>query len=120
MKRILIVEDEVHIQKLIEFKLKKVGYDLDIASNGGQALSKLQSQNFDLVLMDIMMPEMDGWTVLESLKKNAIPLPRVIMLSARGPEKDLDRAASLGVTHYIRKPFDPGELAKKVEEVLHE
>jgi DNA-binding response OmpR family regulator len=67
-----------------------------------------------------MMPLMDGWTVLESLKKAGGYFPRIIMLSARGPERDLDRAASLGVTHYLRKPFDPSELLKKVEEVLNE
>ena len=121
MPRILLAEDEEHIAKLIEFKLKREGYDIVLASDGEIAITLLDKGPFDLVLLDVMMPHKDGWQVLEELRRrdNYKDTP-VLMLTAKGHAEDYENATKLGASGYIKKPFDPTILFRRIEEVLRE
>lgn len=117
-KNILIAEDEEHIAKLIEFKLNKEGYSVSIAKNGQEAIDLLPSKNWALLILDVMMPVKDGLAALKEVRssKDFSALP-VLMLTAKGQQKDMANAAELGATHYLKKPFDPAELAKVVKDL---
>ena len=113
-KKILIAEDEKPMAKALELKLKKEGYNPKVVYNGAEALKSLESEKFSLLLMDLMMPVMDGFALLTELKekKNNIP---VIVLSNLGQEEDLRRAKKLGAKDYFIKSDTP--IAKIVENV---
>jgi two-component system, OmpR family, alkaline phosphatase synthesis response regulator PhoP len=117
-KEILVAEDEEHIAKLVHFKLTREGFQVTIAKNGQEAIDLLKARPWALVILDIMMPIADGWTVLKSLR--AMPelshLP-VLMLTAKGYQKDAANAAELGAQHFLKKPFDPSELAALVKKM---
>jgi len=118
-KRILIAEDEPHIARMVTFKLEHEGYEVIWAKNGGEAVKSLQDKAPDLVLLDVMMPVMDGFEVLKKIKEDEstwhIP---VIMLTAKGKIKDIDLAFDLGADDYIVKPFLPDELVERVQVLL--
>jgi CheY-like chemotaxis protein len=124
MARILLAEDEEHIARLIEFKLKKEGLDVSIARNGKEALEALEKNSgeiWGLVILDVMMPICDGWQVLRQLRHSSImalnEIP-VLMLTAKNTETDIAKSAELGATRFLKKPFDPSELARVVKEML--
>jgi len=121
MSRILLAEDEPTIAKLIEFKISKDGHDVTIARDGLQAMKCIDTEAWDLIILDVMMPGKTGWEVLQSLRARAefIAIP-VIMLTAKGREEDRHHAAQLGATDFIRKPFDPAELSQLVARWLHQ
>lgn len=113
---ILIVDDEEDIRTLVEMYLLNSGYPCLQAKNGNETLECLQKEVVDLVLLDIMMPEMDGFLVCEEIrKKYDVP---IIFVSAKGEEWDKVKALKLGGDDYIVKPFNPGELVARVEAVL--
>ncbi|MBE7560011.1 response regulator [bacterium] len=120
-ERVLVVDDERHIVKILEFNLKKRGYQVECAGNGREALEKVAAFQPGLVLLDWMMPEMDGLETCRRLRDNpdtrAIP---IIMLTAKGQEIDREKGVSGGVTHYVTKPFSPKELLQLVEKTLME
>lgn len=118
-KEILVAEDETHIARLIEFKLQKEGYQVTVAPNGKLALDKLAEKSWDLLILDVMMPVMDGWEVLKNIRgsEKLKDFP-VLMLTAKGQQKDMANAAELGATKYLKKPFDPAELATTVKELV--
>lgn len=116
MSRILIVDDEVNIRLLIKKYAAFEGYETDEAENGIQAISKCKACDYDLIIMDVMMPELDGFSsVREIYKYKKIP---VIMLSARGEEYDKIHGFELGIDDYVVKPFSPKELMFRVAAVL--
>lgn len=118
MAKILVVDDEKDVVELLSFLLKKDGYQVVSAHNGIEALEKVDSEKPDLVLLDVMMPEMDGYTVQTKLMEN--PTTRdipVIILTAKGQLKDVF-AMSSNVAAYMAKPFDPKLLRQKIEESL--
>lgn len=118
MAKILVVDDEKDVVELLSFLLKKDGYQVVSAHNGIEALEKVDSEKPDLVLLDVMMPEMDGYTVQTKLMEN--PATRdipVIILTAKGQLKDVF-AMSSNVAAYMAKPFDPKLLRQKIEESL--
>ncbi|MCC7440074.1 MAG: response regulator transcription factor [Bdellovibrionales bacterium] len=120
-KRILLAEDEAHIAKLVEFKLGKEGYAVELASNGGVAIEKLRTepQGFALLILDVMMPVADGWEVLRFVRtESAVKGLPVLMLTAKGHQKDMANAAELGATQFLKKPFDPTELARLVRKLV--
>jgi DNA-binding response OmpR family regulator len=119
MARILIAEDEANIFKLVSFRLKHLGHDVIWAQNGSQALEAAREQSPDLILLDVMMPEYDGFQVLKMLKAGADtqPIP-VIMLTARGHEKDVVTGIEGGADDYIVKPFSFPELIARVNAAL--
>lgn len=115
MPRILIVEDDRTISKLIAASLSIAGYESEACYEGTEALPALQKQEFDLVLLDIMLPGMDGFEVMECLRPMGIP---VIFLTAMGDVSDRVKGLKSGAEDYIVKPFEPLELLARIEIIL--
>ncbi len=105
-KKILIVEDEKPIRQALELKLSKAGFSITPVSNGKDAISKVSKQKFDLILLDLMMPEMNGYEVLAQLKNLNIKTP-VIILSNLGQEEDIKKAKEYGAEDYCIKSNTP-------------
>ena len=115
--KILIVDDEEGIRKVIKEYCANEQYQTDEASNGKEALEKLKTNDYDLMILDIMMPEMDGFSMLKELEDNKhIP---TIVLSARGEEYDKLSGFDLGIDDYLTKPFSPKELIARVKAILN-
>lgn len=117
MYRILIVDDEEKIRALIKKYTDFEGYESKIATNGMNALEILKKETFDIIIMDIMMPELDGFSTVKEIKK-IIDIP-IIMLSARGEEYDKIHGFELGIDDYVVKPFAPKELMMRIEAVMN-
>ncbi len=118
-ERILVVEDEPHIQELIEFNLKSVGYEVMSALRGDEALKLAQQHKSDLVLLDLMLPGMSGFEVCRALRaRPETEFTPVIMLTARGAESDKVLGFELGTDDYVTKPFSVPELLARVKAVL--
>ncbi|MCD8066794.1 MAG: response regulator transcription factor [Oscillospiraceae bacterium] len=115
MIRILVVEDEKPINELITMNLTAAGYDCVSVYDGLAACDVLDKESFDLVLLDIMLPEADGYEVLEFIKPMEIP---VIFLTAKGTTEDKVKGLKLGADDYLTKPFEIVELLARVESVL--
>lgn len=115
--KILIVDDEELIRSVIKEYLNEQNYITDEAENGKEALEKLLINDYDLLVLDIMMPEMDGFTMLQNLKEERkIP---TIVLSARGEEYDKLAGFNLGIDDYLTKPFSPKELVARIKAILN-
>lgn len=117
MVNILIVDDEPRIRELIREHLEHEGYQAEEAADGSAALVALQKGGIDLVLLDIMMPFVDGMTVLREMRQRKMEVP-VIMLTARGEEYDRVAGLESGADDYVVKPFSPRELVARVKAVL--
>ena len=115
MIKILIVEDEKPISNLIRISLKNAGYLTDTAMDGNEALDKIDSNVYDLILLDIMLPEVDGFELMEYIKPLEIP---VIFLTAKNALDDRVKGLKMGAEDYIVKPFEVAELIARVEVVL--
>lgn len=114
--KILIVDDESNIVELIRLYLEKEGFFTVSAKNGTEALAKFRSENPDLIILDIMIPEPDGWQVCREIRQNSkVP---IIMLTAKSEERDELLGFDLGVDEYISKPFSPKILVARVEAIL--
>ena len=113
---ILVVEDEELVQELLRLYLEKEGYAVEAAWDGEEALSKFRSSNPDLVILDIMLPKKDGWTVCREIR--AMSNAPIIMLTAKGEESDRVLGLDLGADDYVCKPFSPIELVARVKAVL--
>jgi DNA-binding response OmpR family regulator len=115
-QRVLVVDDEPAILELVSFNLKKEGYDVITAADGKSALEVFAAEKPDLVVLDLMIPEPDGYEVCKLIRaQSAVP---VIMLTARGEEQDRVRGLDLGADDYVVKPFSPRELLARVRAVL--
>ena len=118
-KRILVIEDEQHISGLVKFILEKKGFEVLQAFAGQEGIEVSKKEKPDLIILDVMMPNMDGFEVADRLKKlketNSIP---IIMLSSAAQIKDRVKGIKSGAAAYITKPFDKNELAAKVDEQL--
>ena len=113
---VLIVEDDRNIQELLQMYLEKEGYAVTVASDGGQGLAKYRAIKPDLVLLDVMMPVMDGWEVCRSIRaENQTP---IIMLTAKGETDDKVNGLKFGADDYVTKPFEMKELLARIEAVL--
>ncbi len=118
-EKILIVEDEKNIAKLIRYNLEKSDYDCAVAGTGEYALSILEKQHFDLIILDIMLPEMDGFEVCRNIKQvPGIKNIPIIMLTAKGEEVDRIVGLELGADDYMTKPFSPRELVLRIKAIL--
>ncbi|HIU48924.1 MAG TPA: response regulator transcription factor [Candidatus Avimonoglobus intestinipullorum] len=114
--KILIVDDDSNIVELIRLYLEKDGFDTVTASNGKQALEKFSSDTPDLIVLDVMMPEMDGWQVCREIRKTSeVP---IIMLTAKGETFDKVLGLELGADDYMVKPFETKELVARIKAVL--
>ena len=118
-ERILIVEDDNNISRLIKYNLDKAGFLCAIAVTGEDSLASLRKDKYDLVILDIMLPKMDGFEVCREMKKdkNLSNIP-VIILTAKGEEVDRVVGFELGADDYVVKPFSPRELALRAKAVL--
>ncbi|WMJ82116.1 response regulator transcription factor [Clostridium sp. MB40-C1] len=117
--KILIVDDEVHIQELIKFNLENNGYEVLCASDGIEALKTAKKHMPQLILLDVMLPGMDGYDVCKEIRKdNTISNIPIIMITAKGEELDKILGLELGADDYIIKPFSVRELVARVKAVL--
>jgi DNA-binding response OmpR family regulator len=112
---ILIVEDEMHISKMIEATLSIGGYRGHICGNGKEAVQRVLEEKFDLILLDVMLPDMDGFQVIEEIRCREVP---VIFLTAMQEVADKVKGLKLGAEDYIVKPFEAVELLARIEVVL--
>lgn len=113
--RILVVDDEKRILTFLKSKLKASGYEVVIAQNGNEALQQFHSQTIDLMVLDLVMPGMDGLQTLRELRGfSTVP---VIVLSAKGSDRDKINGLELGADDYLAKPFNPDELVARIESV---
>jgi CheY-like chemotaxis protein len=117
--KILIVEDDIFFQKFYRTQLAAQGYEIDVAINGEEALEKIKAFHPNVILLDIIMPKMDGFEVLEALNEDgSIKSLNILVFSTLGQEKDIKRAAELGAKGYINKGFfDFNTLLAKIQEV---
>jgi DNA-binding response OmpR family regulator len=115
LKRILIVEDDPSISELIDMNLSVAGFECEMVFDGAQAVSAIHRQQYDLALLDIMLPELDGFELMPHMQQQGIP---VIYVSAKSDVADRVRGLRLGAEDYLVKPFDILELLVRIEKVL--
>ena len=113
---VLVVEDDKNIAELLQMYLEKEGYAVTVAADGGQGLSKFRAIQPDLVLLDVMMPVMDGWTVCKTIRSES--QTPVIMLTAKSETDDKVTGLKAGADDYITKPFEMKEVLARIEAVL--
>jgi DNA-binding response OmpR family regulator len=115
-ERILIVDDEERIRDMIKEYISLEGYEIAEASDGAEALNRFRSEAYDLIILDIMMPKLDGWSVCREIRKTSrVP---IVMLTARGEEYDKLFGFELGVDDYLVKPFSPKELLARMKAIM--
>ena len=117
MGRILIVEDEINIRKLLVLNLELEGFEVDVAVDGKDALNKVKNAYYDLIVLDLMLPEIDGMKVLQSVKLTHPKLP-VIIVSARDTSIDRVEGLKMGADDYLVKPFNVEELLLRINKLL--
>lgn len=119
MKKILIADDEHKIVMTLEYAFRKAGYEVFIARDGSEVLEILKEQIPDAILLDVMMPNLDGYTTLSEIKKNEnLNNIKIIFLSAKSGENDIKKGLDLGADAYMTKPYSIKKLTEKVEELL--
>lgn len=119
MKKILIVDDEPNIVMTLEYTFKKSNYEVFIARDGQEALDILKTNFPDVIILDIMMPMVDGFATLEQIRKDAnLQHTKVMFLSAKNKESDVEKGLALGADAYMTKPFSIKKVVEKVEELL--
>ncbi|BCV24350.1 MAG TPA: response regulator transcription factor [Firmicutes bacterium] len=115
-KKILVVEDEARMRDLLRLYLEREGFTVVEAADGRRALEKIAQEEFALVILDVMLPELDGWTVCRKIRRTRdVP---IIMLTARGEEIDRLTGFELGADDYVVKPFSPRELVMRIKALL--
>jgi DNA-binding response OmpR family regulator len=116
---ILVVEDEQHIRRVLEYNLKLDGFEVYLAEDGATGLRLAREKKPDVILLDWLMPEMNGIEVLTELKRDSstAPIP-ILMLTAKGMLSDVTKAFERGIDDYITKPFDPMQLGKTIRDKL--
>jgi DNA-binding response OmpR family regulator len=121
LKRILIVDDEVQLVEMVKMRLESAGYEVILAYDGQEGFEKARRDKPDLIILDLMLPKMDGYKVCGLLKNDAryskIP---IIMFTARVQDEDMRLGKDLGAQEYVTKPFDPKILLSKIKELLGE
>lgn len=120
-KRILVADDEIYVVHILEFTLTMEGYDVLSADDGEEALRRIEQDRPDLVVLDIMMPKMDGYEVLRRIRADAEEWIRqmpVIVLSSKGRPIDRETGLEMGADDYVVKPFSPSRLLEKIRDLL--
>ena len=118
MAKILVVDDEPDTLGLIELTLRTAGYHVQTASGGEEALKKIREESFNLILLDIMMPDVSGYDVMERLSREAIPYPPVVILTAKSRPQDREAGMKLGAAGFLVKPTKRGDLLDAVAVAL--
>ncbi|MEY6433282.1 response regulator [Thioalkalicoccus limnaeus] len=120
-KRILIIDDEPSIVISLEFLMTREGYQVQVARDGEAGLAAIRQDRPDLIVLDVMMPKLDGFAVLEAIRADpALAETRVLMLTAKGREAEQRKGLDLGADAYMPKPFSTRDLVDKVRELLTE
>lgn len=114
---ILVVEDEPSIATLITYNLKQAGYTTDVANNGRKALQMVENQHYDFIVLDLMLPEIDGYEVCQTIRQNNNDVP-ILMLTAKTEEDDKVLGLKMGADDYLTKPFSPKELVARIEAIM--
>jgi DNA-binding response OmpR family regulator len=118
-KRVLVVDDEPNIVMSLRFLMEREGFQVEVASTGQAAVAALDREPADLVLLDIMMPELDGFEVCQRIRDNpAWCATKVVMLTAKGRDVERDKGLALGADEYVTKPFSTRDLVAKVKQML--
>jgi len=124
MKKILLVEDDPFLIDIYQKKLKDSGFKVEVAKDGEKALEVLKEKNFDLMLLDIVLPKIDGWKILEEIKemkkeKKDLEKMKIVIWSNLGEKEDIKKGLSLGATSYLIKAnFTPSEVVREIEKLL--
>lgn len=117
--KVLVVDDEPNILMSLEFLMRKSGYEVFIARDGAEALQLVHEQHPNVLVLDVMMPQVDGYEVCQLIKSNPdLEQIRVIFLSAKSKETDIERGYAAGADLYLSKPFSTKELVKRIQEFL--
>ena len=119
MSKVLIVDDEPDVLLLLRVNLEAAGFQTVLAADGETALNRIDDSAPDVVLLDIMMPVMDGWGVLRALSERD-SAPRVVVVSAKSSDRDIVRALTSGALDYVTKPFDPDDLVDVVARTIND
>ncbi len=118
-QKILVVDDEPEAVELVEFNLKQAGYAVSTATDGAEALKKARSQTPDMILLDVMLPEMDGFEICKTLRlETSTARTPILMLTAKASEIDRVLGLELGADDYLTKPFSPRELLLRIKKIL--
>ena len=118
-KRVLVADDEPNIVMSLEFLMRRAGFEVAVARNGREALDALDGTPPDLLLLDVMMPEFDGYEVCERVRSRAEwSQTKIIMLTARGRDIERERGLALGADAYVTKPFSTRDLVEQVKRML--
>ena len=118
-KRILIIDDEEDLRKMLKFRMEALGYEVDEAVDGAEGLDKARRNSSDLIIMDLMLPKIDGFKLCRMLKfdEKYKHMP-IIMFTARAQKEDMQLGMEMGADAYITKPFEPAVLLAKIKELL--
>ncbi len=116
-KRILVVEDELSIQRILQYDLMQSGFIVDLASDGEEGLQKARRNSYDVMILDVMLPKRDGFSVCKELRKEENPV-YIVMLSARDDEFDRVMGLDVGADDYMTKPFSSREVVSKVKAIM--
>jgi DNA-binding response OmpR family regulator len=118
-KRVLVVDDEPNIVMSLRFLMEREGFQVELAASGQAAVAALDRQPADLVLLDVMMPELDGFEVCQRIRaKPAWCDTKIVMLTAKGRDVERDKGLALGADAYVTKPFSTRDLVVKVKQML--
>lgn len=118
-KKVLIADDEQNIVISLEFLMKREGFEVMIANDGEEAVSRIRADHPDLVLLDVMMPKKSGFEVCQEIKADpALAAVRILMLTAKGRDTEVAKGLALGADAYMTKPFSTKELVEKVRSLL--
>ncbi|ADR19674.1 response regulator transcription factor [Calditerrivibrio nitroreducens] len=117
--KVLLADDELRLRKVVVLHLKKAGFDVIEASNGKQAVELAKIHNPEIIVLDVMMPEMDGITACKEFRKSPeFAKTPIIMLTAKATSDDIEVGKSAGASEYLTKPFSPKELIEKIQELM--
>lgn len=117
MQRILIVDDEQSIVTLLKYNIEKAGFETDAAFDGEEAIQKIEQNNYDLVILDVMLPKLDGMEIIKTLRQNKNNVP-VLMATALDTELDKILGLEFGADDYLTKPFSPKEVVARIKAIL--
>jgi CheY-like chemotaxis protein len=117
MSRVLIVDDEPDLLLMLRVSLEAAGFETGLAADGDEALRRVRAEHFDVMLLDMMMPVLDGWAVLGALKSDPTA-PPIIVVTARTAQADKDQAFDLGAADFVSKPFMLEDLISRIGQVV--